>query len=258
MGLALAFQDPLNPPGHAVEAVREFVKRVQCTAARPGTGFAAGRPVHRVVHDFREAGIKADPRRLPPRPGDIRTLRDLAQFGIKLAAKPGNDGLLSQGLIAMAGSVLKVFVCLLACLTANMAVAASYKNIPMNQKRLATYYIQANMQGSGAVEFMVDTGAGYTTINEYTLEGLKQAGNAEYVGRLTGVMADGTQHELPVYRIKHLVLGEDCVLKDVEAAIFPRDTRMLLGLTALEKAAPFVFSTNPPRLSLSNCGTAAS
>jgi hypothetical protein len=30
---------------------------------------------------------------------------------------------------------------------------------------------------------------------------------------------------------------------------------MLLGLSALEKAAPFVFSTNPPRLSLSNCGT---
>ena len=128
----------------------------------------------------------------------------------------------------------------------------------MNQKRLATYYVQASLEGSGEVEFMVDTGAGYTTINEHTLERLKQAGSAEYVGQLTGVMADGSQHELPVYRIKQLVLGEDCVLKDVEAAIVPRNTRMLLGLSALEKAAPFVFSTNPPRLSLSNCGTATS
>jgi predicted aspartyl protease len=158
----------------------------------------------------------------------------------------------------MAGSAAKFSIWVLACLAANMVLAASYKTIPMNQKRLATYYVQANLQGSGEVEFMVDTGAGYTTINEYTLERLKQAGNAEYVGQLTGVMADGSQHELPVYRIKQLVLGEDCVLKDVEAAIFPHNTRMLLGLSALEKAAPFVFSTNPPRLSLSNCGTATS
>ena len=158
----------------------------------------------------------------------------------------------------MAGSAAKFVIWVLACLAANMVLAASYKTIPMNQKRLATYYVQASLEGSGEVEFMVDTGAGYTTINEHTLERLKQAGSAEYVGQLTGVMADGSQHELPVYRIKQLVLGEDCVLKDVEAAIFPRNTRMLLGLSALEKAAPFVFSTNPPLLSLSNCGTATS
>lgn len=127
----------------------------------------------------------------------------------------------------------------------------------MNQKRLATYYVQANMVGSGDVEFMVDTGAGYTTINEQTLERLVRADNAVYVGELTGVMADGSQHQLPVYRIKRLVLGEDCVLDNVEAAVFPHNTRMLLGLSALEKAAPFIFSTNPPRLSLSNCGTAS-
>jgi predicted aspartyl protease len=158
----------------------------------------------------------------------------------------------------MAGSAAKFVIWVLACLAANMVLASSYKTIPMNQKRLATYYVQASLEGSGEVEFMVDTGAGYTTINEHTLERLKQAGSAEYVGQLTGVMADGSQHELPVYRIKQLVLGEDCVLKDVEAAIFPRNTRMLLGLSALEKAAPFVFSTNPPRLSLINCGTATS
>jgi hypothetical protein len=75
---------------------------------------------------------------------------------------------------------------------------------------------------------------------------------------LTGVMADGSQHRLPVYRIRRLVLGKDCVLSNVEAAVFPQNTRMLLGLTALEKAAPFVFSTNPPRLSLSNCGAVTS
>jgi predicted aspartyl protease len=143
-------------------------------------------------------------------------------------------------------------------LAGSVGVAEPLQTIPMNQKQLATYYIEANMHGSGAVEFMVDTGAGYTTINENTLALLKQAGNADYIGELTGVMADGSEHRLPVYRIKHLVLGKDCVLNNVEAAVFPQNTRMLLGLSALRKASPFVFSTNPPSLSLSNCGAATS
>ncbi|TCK18896.1 gag-polyprotein putative aspartyl protease [Thiogranum longum] len=146
---------------------------------------------------------------------------------------------------------------LLSLLMAGTVLADSYRIIPMNQKRLATYYVQASMHGSGDVEFMVDTGAGYTTINEYTLALLIEAGNATPVGELTGVLADGSELRLPLYRIKRLVLGEDCVLNDVDAAVFPQETRMLLGLSALEKAAPFVFSTNPPRLSLSNCGALA-
>ena len=152
---------------------------------------------------------------------------------------------------------LKYAFFLLAVGLVQAAVASSYTMIPMNQKRLATYYVEASMLGSGSVEFMVDTGAGYTTINENTLTSLMAADNAVYIGELTGVMADGSQHRLPVYRIKHLVLGENCVLANVEAAVFPQNTRMLLGLSALEKAAPFVFSTNPPRLSLSNCGTSS-
>jgi predicted aspartyl protease len=145
----------------------------------------------------------------------------------------------------------------LGLLLAGTVLADSYRIIPMNQKHLATYSVQASMLGSGDVEFMVDTGAGYTTINEYTLKQLVDVGNATHVGELTGVMADGRELRLPLYRIKRLVLGEDCVLNDVDAAVFPQETRMLLGLSALKKAAPFVFSTNPPRLSLSNCGTVA-
>lgn len=154
-------------------------------------------------------------------------------------------------------AVRRVFA-LTACLLTGSALAQSLQTIPMNQKQLATYYIEANMHGSGAVEFMVDTGAGYTTINENTLALLKRAGNADYVGELTGVMADGSEHRLPVYRIRRLVLGKNCVLNDVEAAVFPQNTRMLLGLSALRKASPFVFSINPPSLSLSNCGAASS
>lgn len=126
--------------------------------------------------------------------------------------------------------------------------------IPMVQKETATYYVQGSIGGYGDVELMVDTGAGYTTINEETLAVLLEAGEAIYVKRLTGVLADGSRKTLPVYRLRRLVLGNRCVLRDVEAAVLPRRTRLILGLSALEKTAPFVFSTRPPRLSLTNCG----
>ena len=158
----------------------------------------------------------------------------------------------------MHGLKYKLVIATLALMMADALMADAFKIIPMNQKHLATYYVEAHMLGSGDVEFMVDTGAGYTTINEQTLARLQGADNAEYVGELTGIMADGSTQRLPVYRIKHLVLGGDCVLRDVEAAVFPKNTRMLLGLSALSKTSPFIFSTNPPRLSLSNCSTAAS
>ena len=66
-------------------------------------------------------------------------------------------------------------------------------------------------------------------------------------------MADGSRRIIPIYRVAKLTLGDDCVLRDVEAAVFPQRTRLILGLSALEKTAPFIFSTNPPVLELSNC-----
>lgn len=125
--------------------------------------------------------------------------------------------------------------------------------VPMHKKHLATYYVQGEISGFGAVELMVDTGAGYMTINQQILSTLQAAGQAEYVKDLTGVLADGSRIGISVYRIEQIKVGEQCVLRDVEAALFPTQARMLLGLSALQKAAPFVFSTDPPRLVLSKC-----
>jgi len=58
---------------------------------------------------------------------------------------------------------------------------------------------------------------------------------------------------VPVYVIRSLTIGENCRLRNVEAAVFPGATRQILGLSALKKAAPFTFSFDPPHLTLSNC-----
>jgi predicted aspartyl protease len=126
-------------------------------------------------------------------------------------------------------------------------------SVPMRDKGASTYYVNGQLEGVGQVEFMVDTGSGYLTINEETLEVLKRENRARYVKELRGVLANGSKMIVPVYSVSGINIGGGCWLRNVEAAVFPGRTRMILGLSALTKAAPFIFSVNPPQLKLSNC-----
>lgn len=127
------------------------------------------------------------------------------------------------------------------------------QQIPMRVTKASTFYVGGYLNGFGAVDMMVDTGSSYTTINRTTLDALEKKGAVTYVKDLTGIMADGSRKVVPIYRIASMSIGKGCILHDVEAAVFPGDTRYILGLSALKLAAPFVFSMNPPQLVLSNC-----
>jgi predicted aspartyl protease len=124
--------------------------------------------------------------------------------------------------------------------------------VPMYAKGMATYYVRAQLADLASGEFMVDTGSGYLTINEHTLDALKARKQAQYVKELRAVLANGAELIIPVYRINEFRIGT-CVIRDVDAAVFPARTRQILGLSALNKAAPFTFSVDPPELLLSNC-----
>jgi predicted aspartyl protease len=128
--------------------------------------------------------------------------------------------------------------------------------VPMHDKGLATYYVNAQVADLGASEFMVDTGSGYLTINEQTLIALQERKQAQYVKQLRAILANGTELIIPVYAINQLRIG-NCTIRNVEAAVFPARTRQILGLSALNKAAPFTFSVDPPSLVLSNCAQVA-
>jgi len=125
--------------------------------------------------------------------------------------------------------------------------------VPMRDKGASTFYAPCSIEGYGEVEMLVDTGSAYTTINEQTLEVLQDRGLATYVKDLDAKMADGSSKVVPVYRIASIYVGDDCEIEDVEAAVLPGNTRSLLGLSALSKAGPIIFSADPPRLTLSNC-----
>lgn len=126
-------------------------------------------------------------------------------------------------------------------------------SIPMRAGNATTYYVKAVAGDLEAMDFMVDTGSGYTTINEETLGELQRNEQAEYLRELRGILANGTELVVPVYRLTHFNIGGGCRLSNIEAAVFPGKTRQILGLSALKQAGPFIFSFDPPNLILSNC-----
>lgn len=128
--------------------------------------------------------------------------------------------------------------------------------IEMQAKNGATYYVSGLITGLGAIDWMVDTGSGYMTINEEILASLKGKGQARFVKHLRGRLANGSELEVPVYSIDAISIGDACWLRDVEVAVFPGNTRPILGLNVLQRTAPFIFSFEPPQLMLSHCDNA--
>lgn len=126
-------------------------------------------------------------------------------------------------------------------------------SVPMNKKGTATYYVPVEFDGVAGNELMVDTGSDYVTINEATLDALKERGKVDYVKQVGGTMADGTDVIVPIYRIANLNIGCCCIVHDVEAAVFTGTERQILGLSALKKVAPFALSVDPAHLILSDC-----
>jgi len=127
--------------------------------------------------------------------------------------------------------------------------------IPLYKKSAQTYYLKAQIEGLAPTEFMLDTGSGYNTINEETLKKAKASGTATYVKDIVGILADGSLKTVAIWSLSRINIGGECVLNNVEAAVFPNKTRQILGLSALEKTAPFTVSFDPPQIVLSHCNS---
>lgn len=128
--------------------------------------------------------------------------------------------------------------------------------IEMHAKGIGvTFYVAGHITGLGAVDWMVDTGSGYTTINEAMLLALQATDRVRFVKSVHGRLADGRTLEVPVYAIEAVSIGDACWLHDVEVAVFQGNARPILGLNVLQRAAPFIFSFTPPRLKLSGCAS---
>lgn len=120
-----------------------------------------------------------------------------------------------------------------------------------------TFYLLGSVASYGQVDFLVDTGSSYTVINDRILESLSAAGMATFSRKIEGHMADGSTRVVSLYRIRSVKIGVDCDLANIEAAVFPGNTRPILGMNTLSRLAPFTFSADPPRLEFGACRAVA-
>jgi len=131
--------------------------------------------------------------------------------------------------------------------------ASSDQVIPMSQHKSGTFYVDVIVADQPRQKFVVDTGASHVTISHRTLKKLLNKKQALFVRSMKGILADGSNIDVPVYKVTSLEIAGVCRFNDVEVAVIKSDTRSVLGLSVLSRAAPFVFNLSPPQLKLSNC-----
>lgn len=151
---------------------------------------------------------------------------------------------------------MKKWLMLLIASFAMNASADSEYLIPMVQHDAATFYITVEIADQLSEEFVIDTGSSHVTITRETLSQLLEKNQATFVRSMTAILADGSNIDVPVYRVSSLNIGGHCRFENIEVAVIEGDTRCVLGLSVLSLAAPFTFHIEPPQLQLSNCSSA--
>jgi len=149
-------------------------------------------------------------------------------------------------------AVLAMFAAVSPAMSAE-APEAEFTAIEIEKRSAGTFYIDAAIEGLGALDLLVDTGSSYLVITQTMLDELESAGRASFSRGLEGRMADGSTRVVPLYRLESLRLGDTCWIHDVEAAVFPAGSRTILGMNVLSRLAPFTFSAEPARLGLAHC-----
>ena len=143
-------------------------------------------------------------------------------------------------------------VCITMCFCSAVKAEFEYK-IPMQQHDSGNYYLSARLNGVVQAEFLLDTGAGFVTINRDALRALKKERDIEKVNRVAMRMANGALQAVDVYRVDVLELGDGCDVGPIDVAVIPGSTRNILGINALAKAAPFAVYVSSPTLAVSAC-----
>lgn len=127
--------------------------------------------------------------------------------------------------------------------------------INMDQRSSGNVYVTGQFDDGVTTEFLVDTGSGYVTISKSVFRQISKQAGTEYLRTIRGALANGKVIKLPIYRVAHLSIGDQCELDNVEIAVMPGESNSILGINALRQKQPFAMQFDPPQLLLSNCGS---
>ncbi len=125
-------------------------------------------------------------------------------------------------------------------------------DIPLTLTGAGSYTVNAVIEGLNA-EFLLDTGASMVTVNSQFFEQLRETADVARVKRVGARLASGKVEILDVYRVSSFLLDGACELGPLEVAVLPRGGRNLLGMNALQQAAPLNMSFTPPKMNLAGC-----
>lgn len=154
---------------------------------------------------------------------------------------------------SVVSSLLYVVICLLPAVCISAAAPDFDHHVPLVTSPGGSFYVTSHVAGIEA-DFLVDTGAGYVTVDRTLFRALREKSEVREVRRVAARLANGKLKPVTVYEVEHFVIGEGCDVGPVEVAVLEGTGRNLLGLSALTRAAPFAFHTSPPALALSGCG----
>lgn len=141
-------------------------------------------------------------------------------------------------------------------LSSLVSTIARSDQLPLEQAPSGNFYVDADFGGALNTAMLLDTGSGYVGLTKRTFKRLQantgDAGAPEFRRKITGVMANGRATSVSVYTLPELRFGS-CVLRDVEAVVFPRADRDILGLSALKRMQPFTLDLEDGLLTTSRC-----
>lgn len=127
-----------------------------------------------------------------------------------------------------------------------MPAFAGNADIPLEAVKAGTFYVKASLDGFVDTDLLLDTGSGYVSLSKKTFDRIRNDETTVFQRNITGVMANGSAVSVPVYRIGELRLSSQCVLHDIEVAVFRNTSRDILGLNALMQLQPFTLQLDPP------------
>jgi len=152
-------------------------------------------------------------------------------------------------------AILLINTCLIADV---MAEVAAPVQLAMTQARSGNLYVHATLQAESArteTDLLLDTGASYVALTRATFERLNGETESSFSRYIFGAMANGKVEKIPLYMLAELKLAENCVLNNIEVAVFPNADKDILGLNALSRLQPFTMQFSPAILSINHCAT---
>lgn len=148
-------------------------------------------------------------------------------------------------------------VCMLICTICCNTTAAPVL-LEMTQADSGNLYVHARLGGESAsteTDLLLDTGSGYVALSGATFKRLNGNNEPRFSRYIFGAMANGKVEKISLYSLPELELAENCILKDIEVAVFPRADKDILGLNALSRLQPFTMEFTPARLTSAHCAS---